>query len=158
MSEIRMYKLHDHLYIRNHTKHIDSSKMLAALQSINTTLMLNVALINDDELSAACRTVGMDYRHVPLNDSGKKTDFGNVCRLGKEVAKIMEYGTVVINCDSGWNRSALVAVLALMRTFPGRPAEDIIREARSVRGQNLLKNEDFEAFLVSPRALEIFDE
>jgi protein-tyrosine phosphatase len=148
---MNLWQLHDRLYIRPHTRHLNTSKALETLRAYDVRLMLNVALINDTSLEAACRVTGMEYRHEPLNDSGDKLNPDRVRTLAKDVVRVMEYGSVVINCDSGWNRCALIAVRALMYFHPERDADSIITEARKVRGQNLLWNDGFVAFLKSER-------
>src|SRR3972149_3901660 len=102
---IQLFKLHDHLYIRPHTKRVNTERLLTELENRGVRLVLNVALIDDPVLAAACRTVGMTYRHEPFNDSGAKLDRDRALTLAYEVAKSMVYGSVMIFCDSGWNRS-----------------------------------------------------
>jgi len=144
---MNLYRLHDRLYIRPHTRKLNSSAVLSVLSLHDVRLIMNVALIDDPALAAACRTVGMAYCHEPLNDSGAKLVPQRIRAIAREVAKTMSFGAVMINCDSGWNRSALVAVLA-MYYFTNRPMADLIAEARIARGTKLLKNRAFEDFLL----------
>jgi hypothetical protein len=144
---MNLWQLHDRLYIRPHTRHLDTSKTLATLREYDVRLMLNVALIDDPPLKAACQLVGVDYRHEPLNDSGSKLNPDRVRSLAKDVVHTMGYGSVVINCDSGWNRSSLIAIRALMYLHPEKDTESLIMEARRIRGRDLLWNEGFVAFL-----------
>jgi protein-tyrosine phosphatase len=114
-------------------------------------MIINVAIIPDEALENMSRNIGFNYRHIPMSDSKEqpiKTDV--VENLALEVATRMhEYG-VLIHCDSGYNRSALVALRALtMHT--GREPKILIEEARKLRPK-ILKNPRFERFVLTQGA------
>jgi len=144
---MNFYALHPRLFIRPHTRHIDTERVLAALAERQIQMVVNVALINDPILAGGCRTVGIEYRHVPLHDSGNKMDRFLVRTIAKDVASRLPYHAVLVHCDSGWNRSALIGVLALMY-HTGQSPKDLIIVAREARGHQLLKNKAFEQFLL----------
>lgn len=65
----------------------------------------------------------------------------------KLVAKYLFYGkTVLVTCISGWNRSSLVAALAL-KMVTRYSVEEIIDLIRQARGESALSNDSFVEFL-----------
>lgn len=141
-----MVQLHEHLFVRSHTRFIHANKVLDALVNAQIRFVLNVALINDPILAAACRTVGINYRHEPLRDSQREPIPGIVTELIKLVAELIPTTGVLVHCDSGWNRSNLIAIPALARYTQRSPAE-LVNEIR-VHRPKTLKNPRFESFVL----------
>jgi len=68
-------------------------------------------------------------------------------RAAREVAKRLRKGQrVLVTCQMGWNRSALVAGLAL-KMATKMHTEEIIRRIREARGEDALSNPAFVRFL-----------
>ena len=140
----KFYELDPRLFMRGHTRHFSTPQFLHLLQDHNIKMVVNVAIIKDRYLEGACRTIGMTYRHEPMSD-GSKIDIARVVDLATEVAKNMDFYGVLVHCDSGWNRSALICCLALMR-HRVMSAKQAIDHVRSVR-PGALRNQTFLKFL-----------
>ncbi len=146
---IKLVQLHERLFVRGHTRHVDPLAMLRELQARQIGYVLNVALIPDYALEGSCRLIGIQYKHAPLHDS-QDIDSEQIKTLAWSVAKAMKGDSgVLIHCDSGWNRSNLIAISALM-LHTGRPAAELIAEARKLRPK-VLKNKMFEQFVLDLR-------
>lgn len=146
-SIYQLIELHPRLFIRGHTRHCNTVNMLHALRGKGISLVINVALIPDEHLESACRVIGIDYRHVPLSDSQRRgipTD--TVRSLIDLVAERMKFTGVLVHCDSGWNRSNLVAIPALAKFHKCGTAK-LIEEIRNIRPK-VLKNKTFEQFVL----------
>lgn len=141
----KFVELHPRLFVRGHTKSLDPTVTLDMLRFRKIGYVLNVAIIPDSPLQAGCRTIGIRYDHVPMSDSKMSVEKDLVLVLAADVAKIMEHSGVLIHCDSGHNRSNLVALLALAK-HTGRPIDELIAEARVLRPKTL-KNPTFEQFV-----------
>lgn len=136
------------LAIRGHTRGL-SDKMAFArkLWSNGYLMLMNVALIDDPEMAKSCRWNDVLYRRYPLRDSAKSGLDTDVIRKAIfEVADCLEnIGGAVVHCDSGWNRSALVAIPAAAM-HAKVSASLILQEVRKVRPK-VLKNRMFENFV-----------
>jgi len=141
----RLIELHPRLFIRGHTRGILSTVMLREIHEKDIGKVLNVAIIADDFLERACQTVGIVYKHVPLRDSRLQEIPTQVTDLINEVAETMEYTGVLVHCDSGYNRSALIAIPACAEVT-GVPPGEIIDRIRLQRPR-LLHNPRFEHFV-----------
>lgn len=141
----KLTELHPRLFIRGHTKGILSTTMLDVCREKQIGFILNVALIPDDFLHSACRTIGIRYKHEPLHDS-KDGIAENVPQLIEEVQRSIDAG-VLVHCDSGYNRSALIAIPALV-CYSGRSAREIIDEVRKERPR-VLHNTVFEQYVLN---------
>lgn len=145
MPDPKLHELYPHLFVRGHTLNIDSSTMLKALIQKHIRLVLNVSLRNDPYLESACRTIGIVYKFTPMHDNSA-VDHALVYQLAEETLSYVRSGAgVLIHCDSGWNRSPLVALTAIVMTSPN-PAEAILAEVRKVRP--VLTNKTFERYIL----------
>lgn len=142
---LKLTKFHDRLFVRGHTRGLDSGEVLRELQKHDIRFVLNVALIDDHWIRDAARLVGIKCEHHPLHDS-KNIDVPKVIALIKDVVSSMQYYGVLVHCDSGWNRSSLIAIPALAVVM-NEPAADVLRVARLMRPK-ILKNPRFEEFVV----------
>jgi len=152
MGQIRFTKLHDKLFMRGHTKGADLDNMLQALHERQISMVINVAIIPDLYLAGALRTIGKEYIHEPLSDSHTKPFSQETVRsLVATVVKTVAHGWgVLIHCDSGRNRSALIAIPALAE-ISGRPTEEILTEVRLKRpiARGVLDNPRFRKFVLN---------
>lgn len=108
--------------------------------------VLNVAIIPDDSLKALSSIKGIRYRQVALHDS-RNIPRNKIRKLARWVTKRMKKGRVMIHCDSGCNRSALIAVLAILKYDDEHDAKKVIDQARGVR-PSILRNKHFEKFVL----------
>jgi protein-tyrosine phosphatase len=149
--EPKFIELHPRLFMRGHTKGLYFGDVLRMCQERKIRMIINVAIIPDEALENMAHNIGFKYRHIPMSDSKEnpiKTDI--VENLALEVATCMHQYGVLIHCDSGYNRSALVALRALtMHT--GREPHVLIEEARLLRPK-ILKNSRFERYVLSQGA------
>ena len=82
-----------------------------------------------------------DYIH-PLSDVDKALVTANA----RTVARYLESGACVLTtCWQGWNRSALVAAVAMQIAFD-MDADTAIEQIRATRSPNALSNPRFEQF------------
>lgn len=145
MPDPKLIALHPRLFVRGHTRHLATGDVLRLVQERNIRMIVNVALIPDKYLDVAARNIGLMYKHVPLHDS-KNIPVDTITKLADEVAHVMGFAGVLVHCDSGWNRSNLVALLALAK-HTGKPIVDLIAMARMGRPKTL-KNMSFEKFVL----------
>lgn len=149
MPDPQLYEIYPRLYVRGHTLSINSSTMLRLLTERQVQLVLNVSLRDDPYLSAACRTIGMRYQFTPMHDS-QDVDAAQVDQLATLVLSFLKLGCgVLVHCDSGRNRSALIALAAMVKDSPNPPAA-LLAEARKTRPA-VLANPVFEAHILSLR-------
>ena len=152
ISRIKMTELHALLWMRGHTKSVDSERMLLELERKKIQMVMNVALIKDEELAAGMRVMGMEYIHEPLRDSFTKPfDKETVRSLVRTVVATVGHGWgVLVHCDSGRNRSALVAIPALAE-ISGRATEEVLKEVREKRpiARGVLDNPRFRKFVLN---------
>jgi len=151
MSQIRFTQLHEKLWMRGHTKGADLDRMLEALHERKICLVMNVAIIPDLYLAGALRTIGKEYIHEPLSDSHTKPFSQETVRsLVATVVKTVAHGWgVLVHCDSGRNRSALIAIPALSE-ITGRPTAELLTEVRLKRpiARGVLDNPRFRRFVL----------
>ena len=145
----KLVSLHPRLFIRGHTRGIDSATMLNTLREHKISFVLNVALIPDEYLQSACRTIGIHYEHEPLHDSMDGITIKVPILIETVVEALKNDIGVLCHCDSGFNRSALVAIPALV-AFTGVSARAIIDDARKQRPR-LLHNSVFEKWVCDYR-------
>ncbi len=143
--EPKLFNLRNRLFVRPHTRGIDSAVMLNLLRREKIGYVLNVAIIPDDYLPAACRTIGIAYKHHPLSDSILNGVPENVADLIQETAKALSIANVMVHCDSAYNRSWLVGIPALAQVL-GCSTSELIAEAREFRPK-VLKNPTFEKYV-----------
>jgi len=141
----KFIQIHENLYVRGHTRSVHTESMLQCVQDRKIKLILNVALINDPALHAAAACVGVAYQHRPLNDS-RFVNVPEVLAIASYLAGFIEFSPALVHCDSGHNRSFLVAILALAK-LTGRPTKDILEEVRK-KQRLALKNRTFELFVL----------
>lgn len=91
---------------------------------------------------------GSEVLHVPLDDDPNRNmredEIAAALKAGSRVARRLRSGRrVLVTCAMGWNRSALIAAIA-MHAFYGMGADEIIKRLRSARGAWSLSNPNFE--------------
>jgi hypothetical protein len=92
---------------------------------------------------------GVEYREVELYDSADEPDVEQIEELAAWVISRRgegQTGRVLVHCQAGLNRSALVAARALM-VAKGMTADDAIGLIREKRSPTCLCNPTFERFL-----------
>ena len=138
-------RLHENIYIRRHTKYVSTERLINALQKKNVKLVLNVATVTDPPFVEAAGAAGITYCHAPLLDNSYVAKH-EVQRLVQTVVAEVNCGNgVMIHCNHGWNRSPLIAILAIIKLTGCEPTE-AIREAREIRPR-VLKNKFFEQYV-----------
>lgn len=142
----QLWELYPGLFIRGHTRHVDHYALLTLLQRQHVVLVLNVALIMDSVFAKLLDASGIMYRHVPLSDSRKHVPGSFIQMQAQFVSCAMLRGSVLVHCDSGWNRSALIAIAAL-HLHTRLPVVELIAKARNVR-PGVLNNKNFERYLL----------
>ena len=144
--ELQLIELHPRLMIRGHTRGVFPSTWLRLFQERGIQYVFNVALIPDEQLHRACQANQIGYEHVPLHDSQRQPIPPGVTDLARRVAQYLDTAVVLIHCDSGYNRSGLVALLALA-LYTGRPTAELVAKARVLRPK-ILKNPRFAQFVL----------
>lgn len=144
----KLFQLHERLFIRGHTRNIAPEEMLRAVHTAGIKLVLCVTNRKDQPFENAARLIGISYRHEPLSD-GRAIPEARVRALAADVAAAMKTGGVLVHCEAGRNRSVLIAIVALMQVT-GRPAADVLADARKVRPA-ALANKTFEQFVLGGR-------
>jgi protein-tyrosine phosphatase len=90
---------------------------------------------------------GIYVAKINLEDAGlppTNTEIAEAVGMAKRVARWIRRGDrVLVTCWMGYNRSALVAGLALLRAYPGLRAGEVIQLIRAARGPNALSNRHF---------------
>lgn len=144
---VKLIKLHERIFVRGHTLGMNPESLLYTMQANQIGLVINVALRPDNVFAAGCRTIGIRYKHVPLHDSQTQPIAPEVPGLIEEVADYAKrIGSVLVHCDSGWNRSNLIAIGALTRLTEELPVY-LIAAAREGRPKTL-KNPAFELYVL----------
>lgn len=142
-----LIQLHERIFVRGHTLGMNPENLLYLVQAHQIGLVVNVALRPDNAFAAGCRTIGIRYKHVPLHDSQTQPIAPEVPGLIEEVADYAKrIGNVLVHCDSGWNRSNLIAIGALTRLTDELPVH-LITTAREGRPKTL-KNPAFELYVL----------
>lgn len=149
MSGVKMTELHPRLFMRGHTRTVDPETMLSAIQDRGIQFVLNVAIITDHWLQNAVRLVGIEYLHRPMSD-GKSVDDVMVRELADMVASRMQNAGVLVHCDSGRNRSALVVIPALA-IVTGEHPQKLLNDVRKLRKLSppVLDNDVFRQYVLS---------
>ncbi len=152
MSQIRMTELHKLLYMRGHTRGVNTSNLINELANKHIHMVMNVALIKDEELEGGLHVQGMEYIHEPLRDSYlQPLDAETIKALVRTVVATIRHGSgVLVHCDSGRNRSALVAIPALAE-ISGRSTAEVLKEVREKRpiSRGVLDNPRFRKFVLN---------
>jgi len=95
---------------------------------------------------------GMTIIRAPLDDDPsrpmRRDEAATAISGARTVARFMGAGQrVLVTCQQGWNRSGLVAGLAMIEAF-GADADEVIDSIRAARGEDALSNPNFERFVV----------
>lgn len=95
---------------------------------------------------------GLTVIRVPFDDDPgtelSKREIRKVVSGGRTVGRYLASGQrVLVTCQMGWNRSALIAGIA-MRDVWGADSVQIIERLRAARGEQALSNPQFEALLL----------
>lgn len=94
---------------------------------------------------------GAEVIHVPLDDapgrSMYETEIIDATKAAARVARRLRAGRrVLVTCQMGLNRSALIAAIAMHDVY-GMGAEEIITRLRRARGMWSMSNPNFEKLL-----------
>jgi len=94
---------------------------------------------------------GMTVIRIPLVDDFvhplSQVDRALVATNAKTIARYLESGACVLTtCWQGWNRSALVAAVAMIHAFD-MDADEAINQIRATRSPHALGNPRFERFI-----------
>jgi protein-tyrosine phosphatase len=138
-------RLHENIYIRRHTKYVSAERLINALQKRNVKLVLNVATVTDTPFVEAAGAAGITYCHAPLLDNSNVPKHDVQRLVQTVVAEVTRGNGVMIHCNHGWNRSPLIAILAIIR-LTGREPTEAIRKAREIRPR-VLKNKFFDQYV-----------
>jgi len=96
-------------------------------------------------------TLGPDTQRleVRLYDSSELPPTEQLFSLADVVNREIKNGKVLVHCQAGLNRSALITALALVTCGFGRPASSAIALLRKKRCPVVLCNEAFESWLLA---------
>jgi protein-tyrosine phosphatase len=148
---MKYIRLHKRLLIRGHTKKLNTRNLVHDLLRLEVVLVLNVSPTPDKRLCRMWRGIAgarkdiRQYLHVPMCDHEViPNDLVN--ELSNFVFKAMLKGSVLVHCNQGRNRSALISIAALRR-YTGHTYKYLIDRAREVR-PDILKNKSFEKWLM----------
>lgn len=98
----------------------------------------------------AAKFPGVEVMHMPIDDSAlgmSAHEVVAVLQTAARVARRLRAGrAVLVTCQMGLNRSALVAAIALHEIY-GMTADEIIRRLRVARGAYSMSNPHFERML-----------
>lgn len=99
----------------------------------------------------ADRFPGAEVIHVPLDDAPGRamyeTEIIGAARAAARVARRLRSGRrVLVTCQMGLNRSALIAAIAMHDVY-GMGADEIIARLRRARGSWSMSNPNFEKLL-----------
>lgn len=99
----------------------------------------------------ADRFPGAEVIHVPLDDAPSRpmheTEIVDATKVAARVARRLRAGRrVLVTCQMGLNRSALIAALAMHDVY-GMNADEIITRLRRARGMWSMSNPNFEKLL-----------
>lgn len=94
---------------------------------------------------------GTEVIHVPLDDApGRRMradEIADASKAAERVARRLRAGRrVLVTCQMGLNRSALIAALAMHEVY-GMSADEIVKRLRRERGSWSLSNPNFEKLL-----------
>jgi protein-tyrosine phosphatase len=94
---------------------------------------------------------GVEVIHVPLDDAPNRLlrndEIADATEAGSRVARRLRAGRrVLVSCQMGLNRSALIVALAMYEVY-GMSADEIIARLRKERGAWALSNLNFERLL-----------
>jgi protein-tyrosine phosphatase len=94
---------------------------------------------------------GVEVIYVPLDDAPnrplREDEIADATKAGARVARRLRAGRrVLVTCQMGLNRSALIAALAMHEVY-GMSADAIITRLRAARGAWSLSNPNFERLL-----------
>jgi protein-tyrosine phosphatase len=94
---------------------------------------------------------GAEVIHVPLDDAPSRAmheaEIVGAAKVAERVARRLRAGRrVLVTCQMGLNRSALIAAIAMHDVY-GMEADEIIRRLRRARGSWSMSNPNFEKLL-----------
>jgi protein-tyrosine phosphatase len=93
---------------------------------------------------------GLTVLHVPLDDNPlvmHREEVALAISAARTVARYLGAGrTVLASCHQGWNRSGLIAALAMREAFD-MDADEAVARVRSARGPAALSNPLFEQLI-----------
>ncbi len=141
-----MFKLAENLFIRAHTRTIETERLRRDLRNAGIKTVVCVAPRNDPRFYGANSGFDVAYRHVPFSDSSFIPEH-LLTPLVKSLAEEVKAGrAVMIHCNAGRNRSALVAALVLVQL--GMNAYSTVKHIRKIRPR-ALANPAFSRYLES---------
>lgn len=143
-ANIKVHRVTDAILLRGHTKNLPAARVKTFLLQEHVGEVVCVAPRDDAALRIALIGSGLTYTHMPFAD-GDKIPIHQLEILAKRLADdIKAGGKVLLHCNAGRNRSALLAGLILLRLgFTGTGAVALIREKRP----GALANRTFATYL-----------
>ncbi len=106
---------------------------------------MNVASTSDTTFVEAADAAGITYCHAALRDNSCVAEHEVKRLVQTVVAEVNSGNSVMIHCNQGCNRSALIAILSIINLTGCDPAE-AIRRAREMR-PSVLRNRFFERYV-----------
>ena len=140
-----LVQLHQNIFIRRHTKYISAERLIKKLHTKNVKLVLNVTPVRDLSFAQLAGAAGIMYYHVSMLDDSYVPIHDVQQLVQRVVGEVMRGNSVMIHCNGGNNRSALIAILAIVKLTRCEPTE-AIRQAREIR-PSILKNKFFERYV-----------
>jgi len=94
---------------------------------------------------------GVTVLHFPMDDDPtrplRRDETFAAISAGRTVARFLTAGRrVLVTCQQGWNRSGLVAAIAMQEAY-GMEADEVIERVRHARGPYALSNPNFERLI-----------
>jgi len=140
-----LVQLHQNIYIRRHTKYVTAEQLVKDLRAKNVTLVLNVTPVIDSGFAKEAWTAGITYEQVPMLDNFH-VPVDIVEQLVRRVVEEVTHSSgVMIHCNQGCNRSALIAILAIIQLTGCQPI-DAIHQAKAIRPA-VLRNKSFDRYV-----------
>lgn len=121
--------LQDSLYTRGKFDYHPREEKVEDLRRKNITVVVNLTTRADPDL---VDVDGLEYVHYSMSD-GQEVDVETVWVLAKKLAERIRQGRkVLVHCNAGRNRAALVAAatVALVEDISGAEAVDLVQRRR----------------------------
>lgn len=125
---------------------VDSKPAPGRHEGIDTIVLAAMEYQHSGDLFPDAKVI-----HVPLDDAPtrpmREDEIADATKAASHVARrLRERRQVLITCQMGLNRSALIAALAMHEIY-GMRADDIVMRLRRARGAWALSNPNFERLL-----------
>ena len=136
----------DKIAFRAHTRRIDGAAVVESLKRAGIRLVVNVARQPHDDLQYLCGKNDILYVHEEFPD-GRIMDFKKIEALLNMIGLAMGSGNVLVHCEGGHNRSAMLAIMAEARRSQ-RSAGQLLDESRQKK-HRVVENPYFEKWMRS---------